>query len=214
MITLDHLSIQKANASKQATPLELGIVKSFEFVSQLRRASVIVKKFKATGADIYVKGAPECMREICKPESCMLPSVVLFRTHSYLTSYTNYLNSVPVDYDELLASYTHRGFRVIGIATKHVTKLSWLKAQKMKRTDAESELMFAGFIIFENKLKSQTTAAINELEEAAIRKVMCTGDNILTAISVARECNLISKTAHVFVPHFIEGMLFISTLCE
>jgi cation-transporting P-type ATPase 13A2 len=34
---------------------------------------------------------------------------------------------------------------------------------------------------------------------------MITGDNPLTAISVAQECNLISQTAHVFTPSFIQG---------
>lgn len=75
----------------------------------------------------------------------------------------------------------------------------------MKREEAESELDFIGFIIFENKLKPTTAGVLDELSEAGIRKVMCTGDNILTAISVARECNLIDKTAHCFVPHFAEG---------
>jgi cation-transporting ATPase 13A2 len=75
----------------------------------------------------------------------------------------------------------------------------------MKREDAESGLDFLGFIIFENKLKPSTAGVLDELSEAGIRKVMCTGDNILTAISVARECNLIDKTAHCFVPHFLEG---------
>jgi len=75
----------------------------------------------------------------------------------------------------------------------------------MKREDAESDLEFCGFIIFENKLKPSTTGVINELREANLRRVMCTGDNILTAISVARECDLIDKNAHVFVPHFAEG---------
>ena len=75
----------------------------------------------------------------------------------------------------------------------------------MKREEAESGLDFIGFIIFENKLKSSTAGVLDELSEAGIRKVMCTGDNILTAISVARECNLIDKTAHCFVPHFAEG---------
>ncbi len=77
----------------------------------------------------------------------------------------------------------------------------------MKRAEAESELQFIGFIIFENKLKSTTADVLLELETAGIRKVMCTGDNILTAISVARECHLIDKTAHCFVPHFVEGLL-------
>lgn len=87
--------------------------------------------------------------------------------------------------------------------------LNWAKVEKMRRQDAESDLEFLGFIIFENKLKPSTTEVINELNDADIRKVMCTGDNILTAISVARECNLIDRTAHCFIPHFLEGLLLL-----
>ncbi|KAF3031721.1 hypothetical protein E8E11_001650 [Didymella keratinophila] len=162
-------------------PVELGVLRQFEFVSQLRRASVIVRRFGSKSGDIYVKGAPEVMKDICRPES------------------------FPTDYEELLAFYTHRGFRVIACAAKSIPKLNWLKVQKMKREEAESDLEFIGFIVFENKLKDSTAPVIEELERANIRKVMCTGDNILTAISVARECGLINKTAHCFVPHFAEG---------
>ena len=81
----------------------------------------------------------------------------------------------------------------------------------MKRVDAESDLEFLGFIIFENKLKAATPEIINELNEAGIRQVMCTGDNILTAVSVARECSLIDRTAHCFVPHFDEGVFRLPT---
>ncbi|KAK4622162.1 putative cation-transporting ATPase [Fulvia fulva] len=161
--------------------IELGVLKEFEFVSQLRRASVIVRQFGEKSGDVYVKGAPEAMKAICRPES------------------------FPADYDDLLAYYTHRGYRVIAVATKHIFKLNWLKVQKMKREEAESNLDFVGFIIFENKLKEATTEIIEELNEANIRTVMCTGDNILTAISVARECGLIDRSAHCFVPHFVEG---------
>lgn len=34
---------------------------------------------------------------------------------------------------------------------------------------------------------------------------MVTGDNILTAISVARNCGLVERNAHCFVPRFVEG---------
>ena len=114
---------------------------------------------------------------------------------------------VPVDYEELLSFYTHRGFRVIACATKHIRELSWTKVEKMGRQEAECNLEFLGFIIFENKLKAATNEIIDELNQANIREVMCTGDNILTAISVARECNLIDRTAHCFIPHFLEGMV-------
>lgn len=56
----------------QQVPLELGILKTFEFVSQLRRASVVVRQFGSTAGNVYVKGAPECMQDICRPESCKL----------------------------------------------------------------------------------------------------------------------------------------------
>ena len=173
--------INESDNTTTKPPIELGLVKSFEFVSQLRRASVIVRQFGDPGGDIFVKGAPECMKDICRPET------------------------FPRDYDELLDYYTHRGFRVIACATKHIPKLSWVKSQKMQRSEAESDLEFVGFIIFENKLKDTTVDVIEELNGASIRSVMCTGDNILTAISVARECHLIDKNAHCFVPHFSEG---------
>ncbi|KAI5862835.1 hypothetical protein GGS23DRAFT_605367 [Durotheca rogersii] len=165
----------------QNPPIELGVLRTFEFVSQLRRASVIVRVFGRQSASIYVKGAPECMRDICRPES------------------------FPTDYNELLSYYTHKGYRVIACATKHIKRLSWVKSQKMKRDEVESDLDFVGFIIFENKLKPTTTTVIKELTQSNIGSIMVTGDNILTAISVARNCGLVENDAHCFVPHFAEG---------
>ncbi|KAI1437265.1 hypothetical protein GGR50DRAFT_645603 [Xylaria sp. CBS 124048] len=170
-----------ANINGANPLLELGVLRSFEFVSQLRRASVIVRAFGQQRGDIYVKGAPECMRDICRPES------------------------FPEDYEDLLSFYTHKGYRVIACATKHIKKLSWVKCQKMKREEVEEGLDFIGFIIFENKLKPTTAAVLKELNEANIGSIMVTGDNILTAISVARNCGLVDRNAHCFAPFFAEG---------
>ncbi|PYH94983.1 hypothetical protein BO71DRAFT_378573 [Aspergillus ellipticus CBS 707.79] len=162
-------------------PIELGILRSFEFVSHLRRASVIVRQYGDSGASTFVKGAPESIRAICLPES------------------------LPYDFDDLLGHYTHKGYRVIACAAKYEPKLSWMKAQKMVRTDAECDLEFLGFIIFENKLKPKTADTIAELNQAGIRNIMCTGDNILTAVSVARECGMIMDDEQCFVPRFLQG---------
>ncbi|KAL2753925.1 hypothetical protein ACRALDRAFT_2108060 [Sodiomyces alcalophilus JCM 7366] len=174
------LSPSVARPPTEFNSIELGVLRSFEFVSQLRRASVVVRQFGHQGGDIYVKGAPESMRDICREET------------------------FPTDYDEQLSYYTHKGYRVIACATRHIAKLSWVKVQKMKREEVESGLDFVGFIIFENKLKPTTTGVLQELHDSRIGVVMCTGDNILTAISVGRECNLINPTAHCFVPRFVE----------
>ncbi|GKZ27745.1 hypothetical protein AbraCBS73388_005594, partial [Aspergillus brasiliensis] len=45
-------------------PLELGILRAFEFVSHLRRASVIVRQYGDNGASTFVKGAPESVKAI------------------------------------------------------------------------------------------------------------------------------------------------------
>lgn len=70
---------------------------------------------------------------------------------------------------------------------------------------AESGLRFLGLIIFENKLKPGTAPAIQALRQAHLACRMITGDNPLTAVSVARECGLINPAAHVFAPTFIRG---------
>lgn len=190
---LDHKASARAAASTVSPPvvrspliqetgaeIELGIMKQFDFVSGLRRMSVIAKRLQSNNMEVYLKGAPEVMSDVCKAES------------------------FPDNYEEILASYTHRGYRVIACAGKSLPGLSWIKAQKMKREEAERDLNFLGFIVFENKLKPTTTAALVQLNEAKIRTAMCTGDNVLTAISVARECQLLSDTSFVFVPRFAE----------
>ncbi|KAL8676574.1 MAG: hypothetical protein Q9186_006923 [Xanthomendoza sp. 1 TL-2023] len=175
------------NESENNNAIQVNIIKGFEFVSQLRRASVIVSEAGNRDANIYVKGAPECMREICRSESCKVLKALD-------TSCIANIVQVPMDYEDLLGFYTQRGFRVIACATKQVPHDSTV-LQKMKRETAESGLDLIGFIIFENKLKPATTQTIEELERAAIRQVMCTGDNILTAISVTLDRDCIKELA-------------------
>ncbi|CAG8502981.1 984_t:CDS:10, partial [Cetraspora pellucida] len=176
------LNVEGKNSDGKPTPyIELGIIRSFEFVSSLRRMSVLVKRLRNQTIEVYVKGAPEVMRDICKTDS------------------------FPEDYDELLHYYTHNGFRVIACASKSFTDLSWMKAQKIKREQVEQDLEFIGIIVFENKLKPGTASVVETLKRAKIRQIMCTGDNVLTAISVSRECGLVNKASKVYVPRFVQG---------
>ncbi|KAF8975084.1 hypothetical protein BGZ46_009440 [Entomortierella lignicola] len=175
------LTHHRSELNESDSFLELGIIRCFEFVSSLRRMSVVVKKLHNPGMEIYVKGAPEVMTDICLKES------------------------LPLDYKERLSYYTHHGYRVIACAAKSMPMLNFVRAQRIKREQVESELTFLGFIIFENKLKPTTTPVIATLTNARIRQVMCTGDNVLTAISVSRECELVNRVKEVYAPRFIVG---------
>ena len=59
--------------------------------------------------------------------------------------------------------------------------------------------------MFENKLKPGTAPNIHTLRAAHLACRMVTGDNVRTAISVARECGLVSHSASVYIPTFIPG---------
>ncbi|KTW30208.1 hypothetical protein T552_00686 [Pneumocystis carinii B80] len=154
---------------------EFGIIKSFQFISHLRRMSVIVKEFNSTDMHVYLKGAPEIMEDVCQKDS------------------------FPENYNEVLSYYTQHGYRIIACATKTLSNISWAKAQKIGRENIEKNLLFLGFIIFENKLKPVSADVIQTLRNADIRSLMCTGDNILTSINVSKKCNILQQDEDVYV---------------
>lgn len=51
----------------------------------------------------------------------------------------------------------------------------------------------------QNKLKEATNGIIQTLNQANIRTIMATGDNVLTAISVGRQCNIVDAETEVFL---------------
>ncbi|KAL5013799.1 hypothetical protein ScPMuIL_008069 [Solemya velum] len=149
---------------------EIGIVRQFTFSSSLQRMSVITRRLGATHFDFYTKGAPEMVASLCKSET------------------------VPENFKEELGRCTHQGYRVIGLAWRPLPdKLNYVKAQRITRDQVEKDLNFLGLLVMENKLKPETSAVIRQLEEARIRTIMITGDNMLTALSVARECGMVAQ---------------------
>jgi cation-transporting ATPase 13A3/4/5 len=150
------------------------VVAKHDFVSALRRMTVIVKAENESSGRTYTKGAPEAVLPLCNAAS------------------------LPNDYVSTLDHYTHRGFRVLAIAGKELPSLSWADARRMERSSVESGLTFLGLIIFENKLKAGSHAALDSLHQAGIPTKICTGDNPLTAIAVAREAEVIPNGAPVF----------------
>lgn len=77
--------------------------------------------------------------------------------------------------------------------------MSYAKIQRISREKIECDLTFLGFVILENRLKPDTLEIINNLMAANIRTVMVTGDNILTALSVAHDCDMIPTGQNIII---------------
>lgn len=102
---------------------------------------------------------------------------------------------------------------MLACASRLVSPL-W-ELHSLERSQVECDLTFNGFIVMENKLKPITSSIIQSLQKAEVRPVMVfksfypqvTGDNILTAISVGRQCNIITKDEKVYLADLIEDEL-------
>jgi magnesium-transporting ATPase (P-type) len=68
-----------------------------------------------------------------------------------------------------------------------------IQARALKQNEAEENLDFLGFALLQNRAKPESAPVIDELRRAGMRCVMVTGDNILTACTVARECRLVEQ---------------------
>ncbi|GLV35836.1 anne boleyn [Carabus blaptoides fortunei] len=153
---------------------EIGIIRQFPFSSSQQCMSVICRILGAVNMTVFTKGAPEKVYAMCTADS------------------------VPKEFATVLSTYTTSGYRVIALAYKHLPrKLKWKDAQKIKRDVVECDLTLLGFIIMQNALKPETTPIINELHSAKIRTVMVTGDNVMTAISVSRDCGMVLPNENI-----------------
>ena len=152
---------------------ELGIERRFDFSSKLQRMTVLAKNKNQSYYKAFCKGSPEKLKEICKE------------------------STIPENYDEMVTSYTSKGLRVLATAVKYIN-LTTDQCYEIRQSSVEKDMIFLGLIIVQNKLKSATKSSIKILDNAHLKMVMATGDNILTAIAVSRECNLLKGTIPVF----------------
>ncbi|NWI10486.1 AT132 ATPase, partial [Crypturellus soui] len=152
----------------------VGILRRFPFSSSLQRMSVLAKLPGKASAEAYVKGAPEMVASLCSKDT------------------------VPLDFSQMLRHYTTDGFRVLGLACKALsTVTTFEEALQLTRESVESGLTFLGFLVMKNVLKPETTPTIHLLRSANIRPVMVTGDNMLTAVNVAKSCRMVEPKERV-----------------
>ena len=153
---------------------KIDVYKRFDFISNLQRMSVIGKVANENYYKIYCKGSPEKLKKLCINET------------------------IPENFDETLNYYTAQGYRVLSLACQFISIDDFNKINLIQREKVEKDMIFLGFLIVTNKLKPDSKSTIVTLDKADLRMMMATGDNILTAISVAKECNLLQKNQKIF----------------
>jgi len=156
---------------------QLEVKKVFEFASEHQRLSVVTLDTATNKVYVFSKGAPEKIHSMCRPET------------------------VSDKFHEILEKMAMRGYRILGLGYKEIDS-STIEPEKIKfyeRDDAESDLIFSGFLILENKLKDDTSECIQRLTEADIQIKIISGDNPLTTVQASREANIINNKSIVYL---------------
>uniref|UniRef100_A0A8B9EFE4 Cation-transporting ATPase n=1 Tax=Anser cygnoides TaxID=8845 RepID=A0A8B9EFE4_ANSCY len=171
-----HWSFKAGDWKIKPAPVEgIAILHQFPFSSGLQRMSVVSQKIGEEQYDLYMKGAPEIVSSLCRQET------------------------VPADFLKELKTYTSQGFRVIALAHKVLSLGKDVDVSDLEREEAESGLVFLGLLVMENRLKQETKPVLRELAAARIRSVMVTGDNLQTAVTVARSAEMIPKASKAII---------------
>jgi cation-transporting ATPase 13A1 len=122
------------------------IKRRFQFSSLLKRMSTVssvVTPDRQTKTMISVKGAPEVIKTM--------------------------ITNVPEHYENTYKYYTRRGSRVLALAYKFINIQGANKINDLLREQAESELIFAGFLVFTCPLKPDAVETLKMLADSSHR---------------------------------------------
>ncbi|XP_069583263.1 probable cation-transporting ATPase 13A4 [Ranitomeya imitator] len=173
--SMESMTVKPGPDANKVNVEGIVILQQFPFSSGLQRMSVITQILNGDEYAVYMKGAPEMVASFCKPDT------------------------IPLNFSEELELYTKQGFRVIGLAYKTLDRREKLNIKALKRDEVECDLSFLGLLVMENRLKLETRPVLKELSNARVRTVMITGDNLQTAVTVAKNSGMINEQSNVIM---------------
>lgn len=159
----------------------LTIMKLFDFDHHLQRMSVVVRDELTNVTYVFTKGAPEKLETLCL------------------------IGTLPMEYGGYVEQLARRGLRVLAFGYK---QLNGEYDEAKDRSFYDSELIFQCFATFSNPMKEATAPTIKKLKENDFIVGMITGDNINTAIAIAKICQIVLPHEQVWNYVFHDGKLF------
>lgn len=148
------------------------IIKYQPFNSQNKYSYVTLEENNTT---TYIKGAPE---------------ILLSKCTTYLDEYGREKNFYNKDYiNNILKEKTSSGYRVIAICTSKTFHIT----QNLNR------LCFIGLILIKDIIRPEAYESLKIIKKSGINTIMITGDDKETAISIAKELNIINNQEDIIL---------------
>ncbi|KAF4677241.1 hypothetical protein FOZ60_017456 [Perkinsus olseni] len=150
---------------------KLKVLKKLDFDHNRMTSGSVVRDLSTGEAIVIIKGSYERVAAITLPET------------------------IPADYVEVSEACASDNYYTLAMASKTLDdSLTGEQIISVRRDFLELGLSMCGLLLFRNEMKPDSPAAMKALSAGSIRGVMCTGDNVLTGISIAKECGIIEAT--------------------
>ncbi|KAJ5679735.1 hypothetical protein N7462_007979 [Penicillium macrosclerotiorum] len=181
LLQLAHRDLGMDLSEIQATS---HIVQVYPFDSARKTMAVIYGQPQQSGYRFLVKGAPEFLLTAAShmispgPEKEALATVLMSPNDRRLIS-------------ERIDNYARASLRTIGIAYKDLT--NWSAASHDRRCSFDEVfrgLTWIGAFGIHDPLRPEVSEAIHKCNSAGVQVKMVTGDNINTALAVAKSCGI------------------------
>ncbi|KND04245.1 calcium-translocating P-type ATPase, PMCA-type [Spizellomyces punctatus DAOM BR117] len=191
LVFADKLGVQYDAVRKEVTKVENG---TWSFSSDRKRMSTLVHPIaeavpvatpgglvaaRKTKFRLYTKGASEIVLSLC--------------THILDAKGTTVAPISATDISRIqrtIKRWASQGLRTLALAYRDTDQSLTTFEGQGKKDDPEHDLIFVGLVGIKDPLRKEVPGAVATCQRAGLTIRMVTGDNILTACKIARECNI------------------------
>ena len=161
--------------------------KKLPFDSSKKRMSILVKNSTfPTGYRLFTKGAAE--------NAMMYSDKYLDKENGQIYEISNetkkYIN-------HKIDKLNKKMIRSLYVCYKDITKEEFENGFEIGERGLlvdQLELIFIGIFGLKDSLRQEVKESVEKCHDASVNVIMVTGDNIITATSIAKECNILPKT--------------------
>ena len=188
------------------------ILSVISFSSSRKRASIVVRDADQAGTDrevrVYCKGAPDMLFEytsqvICSDggvrslhDSTTVPNELMWSNESEGTS-----DTYKGLFERTVKKFADQAYRTLLITYKDMSMAEYEQLQASNnnfekegdREILENDLIAIGIFGLQDPLRSTIVDSIQKCYTAGIQVIMCTGDNIDTAIAISKNAGIVTS---------------------
>jgi Ca2+-transporting ATPase len=182
------------------------VIQMIPFSSELKAMGVVVKQ--ADRYRLYIKGASEILTKQCRSHVVVHPLNADISKDEDKVETTDFTKEDIENISKTIIFYANQSLRTLALCYRDFEQWPPAGAEDKASDEVPYDLIARDLCLIavtgiEDPLRSGVRLAVEECQKAGVAVKMCTGDNVLTARSIANQCGIFTSGGIV-----MEGPVF------